>query len=135
MGDQRDEMTDALRALDALTWAVDRLEYLALARAENASDRNDAKSFGARATISIDTLRAALSAGAVGPAWGVWVDYNRAPPGSYACLVSSFVDGKWTEPDARWMPAQGRPHNQGQVRIMPHLMPGDPLTRAATKET
>lgn len=62
------------------------------------------------------------------PIWGVWVDYNRAPPGSYACLVSSFVNGQWSDPEARWMPAQGRPALQGQIRIMPHLMPNDPLT-------
>lgn len=62
------------------------------------------------------------------PIWGVWVDYNLAPPGSYACLVSSFVNGEWSDPEARWMPAQGRPRLQGQIRIMPHLMPNDPLT-------
>lgn len=62
------------------------------------------------------------------PIWGVWVDYNLAPPGSYACLVSSFVNGQWSDPEARWMPAQGRPALQGQIRIMPHLMPNDPLT-------
>lgn len=67
------------------------------------------------------------------PIWGVWVDYNLAPPGSYACLVSSFVNGEWSDPEARWMPAQGRPALQGQIRIMPHLMPNDPLT--AHKET
>ena len=62
------------------------------------------------------------------PAWGVWVDYNRAPPGSYACLVSRLINGEWGEPEAKWMPAQGRPRLQGQIRVMPHLMPNDPLT-------
>lgn len=67
------------------------------------------------------------------PIWGVWVDYNRAPPGSYACLVSTLVNGEWGEPEAKWMPAQGRPPLPGKIRIMPHLMPNDPLT--ALKET
>lgn len=51
-------MSDVLRAVEE---AIERLAYMAQARAENASDRNDARSFHARATISLETLRAALA--------------------------------------------------------------------------
>ena len=61
------------------------------------------------------------------PAWGVWVDYKIAPPGSYACLVSRFMDNRWTDPEPQWMPAQLRPQLHGEVRVMPYLMPNDPL--------
>lgn len=61
------------------------------------------------------------------PAWGVWVDYKIAPPGSYACLVSRFMDNRWTDPEPQWMPAQLRPRLHGEVRVMPYLMPNDPL--------
>ena len=61
------------------------------------------------------------------PAWGVWVDYKIAPPGSYACLVSRFMDNRWTDPEPQWMPAQLRPQLHGEVRVMPYLMPSDPL--------
>ena len=61
------------------------------------------------------------------PAWGVWVDYKIAPPGSYACLVSRFMDNRWTDPEQQWMPAQLRPQLHSEVRIMPYLMPSDPL--------
>ena len=60
-------------------------------------------------------------------AWGVWVDYKIAPPGSYACLVSRFMDNRWTDPEPKWMPAQLRPQLHGEVRVMPYLMPNDPL--------
>lgn len=61
------------------------------------------------------------------PAWGVWVDYKIAPPGSYACLVSRFMDNRWTDPEPQWMPAQLRPQLYGEVKVMPYLMPNDPL--------
>lgn len=61
------------------------------------------------------------------PAWGVWVDYKIAPPGSYACLVSRFMDNRWTDPEPQWMPAQLRPQLHGEVRVMPYLMANDPL--------
>jgi hypothetical protein len=61
------------------------------------------------------------------PAWGAWVDYKIAPPGSYACLVSRFMDNRWTDPEPQWMPAQLRPQLHGEVRVMPYLMPNDPL--------
>ena len=61
------------------------------------------------------------------PAWGVWVDYKIAPPGSYACLVSRLMDNRWTDPEPQWMPAQLRPQLHGEVRVMPYLMPNDPL--------
>lgn len=61
------------------------------------------------------------------PAWGVWVDYKIAPPGSYACLVSRFMDNRWTDPEPQWMPAQLRPQLHGEVKVMPYLMPSDPL--------
>lgn len=63
----------------------------------------------------------------VQPAWGVWVDYKIAPPGSYACLVSRLMDNRWTDPEPQWMPAQLRPQLHGEVRVMPYLMPNDPL--------
>lgn len=78
--------------------------------------------------IDDETLKALIAASEGAPAWGVWVDYALAPPGSYACLMSSFENGKWTAPKDCWMPAQMRPHLRGQHKIMPYLMPSDPLT-------
>ena len=45
-----------MTTLDELNAAIDRLEYLALARAENANDRNDARSAAERAHAAINAL-------------------------------------------------------------------------------
>ena len=45
-----------MTTLEELNAAIDRLEYLALARAENANDRNDARSAAERAHAAINAL-------------------------------------------------------------------------------
>lgn len=59
--------------------------------------------------------------------WGKWCDYEAAPAGSYACLVSKSEPGGWSMPVMQWMPEQGRAPLAKGCRIMPFLMPGDPL--------
>ena len=50
-----------MTTLDELNAAIDRLEYLALARAENANDRNDARSAAERAHAAINALPGLLA--------------------------------------------------------------------------
>jgi hypothetical protein len=49
-----------MNTLEELNAAIDRLEYLALARAENANDRNDARSAAERAHAAINALQGLL---------------------------------------------------------------------------
>jgi hypothetical protein len=50
-----------MTTLDELNAAIDRLEYLALARAENANDRDDARSAAERAHAAINALPGLLA--------------------------------------------------------------------------
>jgi hypothetical protein len=52
-----------MTTLEELSAAIDRLEYLALARAENANDRNDARSAAERAHAAIDALPGLIEMG------------------------------------------------------------------------
>jgi len=58
-------MTDTQKEFEALTWAISRLENLALARAHDATDRNDAKRFAACATAALDALQIELARAAL----------------------------------------------------------------------